>query len=159
MSSSPSYISLCLNIGLGDACEDDIDNDGILNVNDNCIEIPNSNQADSDGDGIGDVCDNCPNVNNPGQEDENGNFIGDPCDIGEDTDNDGVVDGADNCPSISNSDQLDTDHDGKCITYIVLGHILSAFTYVLGELFEQFQGCSFQHNWSMRNIKYGIKSS
>ena len=99
--------------GKGDACEDDIDNDGILNANDNCPDIPNPNQVDSDGDGLGDVCDNCPNDYNPGQEDENGNFIGDPCDVGADTDNDGVVDGADNCPSISNSDQLDTDHDGK----------------------------------------------
>ena len=71
---------------MSDACEDDIDNDGILNVNDNCIDIPNPNQADSDGDGIGDVCDNCPNVNNPGQEDENGNFIDTRNEDGEDQD-------------------------------------------------------------------------
>jgi hypothetical protein len=39
---------------------DDIDNDGILNINDNCPETYNPNQEDSDGDDIGDVCDQTP---------------------------------------------------------------------------------------------------
>ena len=37
---------------------DDVDGDGILNVEDNCPNTPNPDQADLDGDGIGSVCDN-----------------------------------------------------------------------------------------------------
>jgi MYXO-CTERM domain-containing protein len=43
--------------GLGDVCDADIDNDGILNTADNCSLIRNRNQLDDDGDGLGDVCD------------------------------------------------------------------------------------------------------
>jgi hypothetical protein len=40
----------------------DIDDDGILNTDDNCIDIFNPGQEDSDGDLIGDVCDPCDNL-------------------------------------------------------------------------------------------------
>lgn len=44
--------------GLGDVCDDDIDNDSILNYLDNCPYKSNTNQLDTDNDGVGDVCDN-----------------------------------------------------------------------------------------------------
>ena len=40
----------------------DIDDDGVLNADDNCIDIFNPEQEDSDGDLIGDVCDPCDNL-------------------------------------------------------------------------------------------------
>lgn len=55
--------------GLGDACDPDIDNDGIYNENDNCPTIANRDQKDSDFDHIGDVCDNCKFTPNMAQTD------------------------------------------------------------------------------------------
>ncbi|RMD99286.1 MAG: VCBS repeat-containing protein [Deltaproteobacteria bacterium] len=65
---------------MGDACDDDLDNDGIPNDEDNCVGIPNPGQEDEDLDGAGDACDNCPDVANPGQEDRDRDGSGDPCD-------------------------------------------------------------------------------
>jgi gliding motility-associated-like protein len=73
--------------GMPDNCDTDDDNDGILDVNDNCPLQANTNQADNDNDGLGDACDN-------------------------DDDNDGVLDGYDNCPLEYNPDQNDRDNDG-----------------------------------------------
>ena len=61
----------------------DIDNDGISDINDNCIEIANPEQTNSDTDWPGDACDNCPNVANLNQADANGNGIGDACEVQE----------------------------------------------------------------------------
>ena len=68
---------------LGDACDDDIDNDGLLNT----VE-------DTNGNGSFDVVSESTDLKNP------------------DTDNDGHIDGADNCPTVSNN-QLDSDNDGQ----------------------------------------------
>ena len=67
--------------------DEDDDNDGVLDVDDNCPLIGNASQLDTDGDGEGDACDT-------------------------DDDGDGVVDSEDNCPLIANADQADTDGDG-----------------------------------------------
>ena len=58
----------------------DIDNDGINDSLDNCMNNPNSNQADCDNDGIGNICDTSS-----------------PCSI--DTDNDGIMDSNDGLTS------------------------------------------------------------
>ncbi|KAH1000787.1 cartilage oligomeric matrix protein-like [Dendroctonus ponderosae] len=74
------------NDDIGDACDPDMDNDGILNERDNCPRHANRNQLDSDGDGLGDVCDNCPSRYNPEQEDVNENLVGDVCETRNDID-------------------------------------------------------------------------
>lgn len=95
----------------------DTDNDGILDV---CDECPLDPDNDIDGDGIcGDV-DNCPDVYNPLQEDIDGDGSGDVCDACTDTDGDSFGDTGypdntcpdDNCPDVSNSNQSDIDGDG-----------------------------------------------
>lgn len=95
--------------GKGDACTD-TDKDGVMDDEDNCIDIPNANQLDTDSDGIGDLCedtdndglldteDNCPLDANSAQHDADEDGIGDPCD---------------NCPLVDNVTQLDTDEDGR----------------------------------------------
>lgn len=113
---------------LGDACDPDLDEDGWLNEEDNCPDVPNGQgegaQPDADGDGLGDACDddsdddgqpdvddNCPQFPNPEQHDLDMDGIGDPCD--DDTDGDGVIDVEDNCPDFSNAEQLDLDGDRR----------------------------------------------
>ena len=116
----------------GDACDADIDGDGVNNVDDAFPNNPNE-QLDSDGDtvgdnadafpndpsetsdldedGVGDNADNCPLIANADQADADNDGTGDACEIVVDTDGDGVFAG-DNCPLIANADQLDTDLDG-----------------------------------------------
>jgi hypothetical protein len=71
----------------GNACDEDIDGDGIPNDQDNAPGVPNPDQADTDKDNIPDVVDT-------------------------DMDNDGVPNSADNCPNVANPDQVDADNNG-----------------------------------------------
>jgi len=68
---------------LGDACDpcpfdantvdcssvdpDDLDGDGVPNVQDNCPSVQNPDQANQDGDSRGDLCDDCPDEVDPCQ--------------------------------------------------------------------------------------------
>ncbi len=98
----------------------DRDLDGVLDPDDNCVDVPNPGQEDGDHDGRGDVCDNCPTLANSGQEDADHDNIGDLCDACTDVDGDGFGDPAypagtcapDNCPAIANPGQQDADADG-----------------------------------------------
>ena len=71
-----------------DNCDPDDDNDGILDVNDNCQFIANQDQLNTDNDTMGDICD-------------------------PDDDNDGIDDVYDNCPKSYNPYQEDRDNDGQ----------------------------------------------
>src|SRR3990167_840061 len=65
---------------------------------------------DSDGDGVIDSEDNCIDVANADQANNYGNLqLGDAC---EDSDNDGWVDANDNCPTLAALNNEDTDGDG-----------------------------------------------
>ena len=97
---------------LGDACDPDIDNDGILNPDDNCVYHQNPDQQDGDLDGVGDACDNCAGLSNPQQLDQDSDGVGDACDTNNDRDGDGKQDNLDNCPDTPNPDQSDLDKDG-----------------------------------------------
>ena len=74
----------------GDACDPDMDNDGILNDQDNCPKTPNKDQKDTDRDGLGDACDNCPKHANPDQADDDEDTFGNLCDTNDDKDKDGM---------------------------------------------------------------------
>ena len=108
---------------MGDACDADIDGDGLQNASDNCPYAHNPDQLDSDGDSLGNACDNCPLVANASQSDVDANGIGDVCDPCTDTDQDGYGDPGyaattctlDNCPDISNPNQADADADGSAM--------------------------------------------
>ncbi|NWT88150.1 TSP4 protein, partial [Lanius ludovicianus] len=104
--------------GIGDACDDDADGDGIPNAekdtdHDLVGDVCDTNE-DSDGDGHQDSRDNCPTVPNSSQVDTDNDGLGDECD--EDDDDDGIPDlrppGPDNCRLVPNPGQEDSDGDG-----------------------------------------------
>ncbi|XP_010622953.1 thrombospondin-1 [Fukomys damarensis] len=96
--------------GIGDACDDDDDNDKIPDDRDNCPFHYNPAQYDYDRDDVGDRCDNCPYNHNPDQADTDSNGEGDAC--AADIDGDGILNERDNCQYVYNVDQRDTDMDG-----------------------------------------------
>lgn len=59
----------------------DTDKDGVCDIDDNCLNTPNTDQLDLDDDGRGDACDNCPTVSNPDQADSDCDGVGDLCDL------------------------------------------------------------------------------
>ncbi len=83
---------------------DDLDDDGVVDVEDLCPGFPDPVQGDHDGDGLGDACDPdddgdgvddatdvCPWLADPGQEDADGDGLGDACAAMVDDDGDGVL--------------------------------------------------------------------
>lgn len=66
----------CDGDGAGDSCDEDDDDDGIPDAVDDPLP-----PHDEDGDTIVDVCDNCPELPNVPQVDGDGDRIGDPCEF------------------------------------------------------------------------------
>ncbi|HQQ63603.1 MAG TPA: thrombospondin type 3 repeat-containing protein, partial [Pseudomonadales bacterium] len=107
--------------GIGDACDADMDNDGVLNASD-AFPLDPSESADNDHDGIGnnadidddndgilDVVDNCVFVASADQTDTDADGLGNLCDS--DDDNDGVLDYSDKFP-LNAAAAIDYDNDG-----------------------------------------------
>jgi hypothetical protein len=98
----------------------DSDNDKITDEDDNCVLVPNVDQANADDDTFGDACDPCPMGTQSGI-DVDADGIDDSCDAcalgpNHDEDGDGLYDACDNCPGDANhsekDDQRDEDSDG-----------------------------------------------
>jgi hypothetical protein len=127
---------------LGDVCDEDDDNDGLLDEDELVLGTDPLNpdtdsdglldgdelliygtdplDSDSDDDEVLDGDDNCPTTANPDQVDSDGDGLGDACDNcpttanldQTDFDGDGIGDACDNCITRPNPDQADSDGDG-----------------------------------------------
>jgi uncharacterized delta-60 repeat protein len=94
--------------GLGDACDPDLDGDGVANADDGFPSDP-AEWADPDADGVGSNADNCDDVPNPAQSDVDRDALGDACDP--DRDGDGVANADDLFPA-DPQEWADNDADG-----------------------------------------------
>lgn len=102
----------------GDPFTPDLDLDGVPDIIDNCLLMPNPFQTDADLDDVGDACDVC--LGGDDRFDFDGDETPDDCDncvdvpnLGQsDIDDDGLGDICDNCPDLFNPDQSDFDGDG-----------------------------------------------
>ena len=92
-----------------DEIRQDTDNDGVIDLNDNCRLTPNPDQENADGDRFGDACDN--NENNNGAPFQVPFGFGDRL-VPRDADWDGVLNGQDNCVNVPNANQVYVDEDG-----------------------------------------------
>ncbi len=121
--------------GVGNICDDDADDDGVLDdwdgdgtrhdndctggvkvhCDDNCWLDANPNQSDGDSDSVGNVCDNCVDDANTDQADNDLDGSGDICD--DDDDNDGILDDGDLDGTVGNNRCIGgatTDCDDNC---------------------------------------------
>jgi hypothetical protein len=91
------------------ACDNavDSDNDGVINIDDNCPMDYNPSQEDHDGDAVGDSCDNCMFVFNASQTDTDQDSVGDSCDY--------------TCGDADASDDVDIDDVVYLINHIFSG--------------------------------------
>lgn len=92
----------------GDACDGDIDGDGVLNLAD-AFPYDSTEQLDTDSDNVGDHGDNCPFIPNETQENLDSDAFGNLCD--NDIDGDGVTNAIDVFPT-DPGETLDSDSDG-----------------------------------------------
>jgi len=126
--SSPADYGACASVP-----DTDADDDGVDDVDDNCPDAANPDQADLDGDGLGDACDSdADGDGDPGASDcddlDPSRYAGavelcddgidndcdglvDVDDLGGDCDGDGIANGEDNCLFAYNPGQDDLDGD------------------------------------------------
>ncbi len=88
----------------------DVDQDGVLDVLDNCPTVYNPSQADWDNDGLGDVCD-VDDDNDALTDDEEINIYG-THPLNPDTDGDGLIDGYEVFVTFTDPLNPDSDFDG-----------------------------------------------
>ena len=99
------HLPVVVDVALGGAQAQDLDEDGVPDVADNCTETFNPDQADFNGNGLGDVCEDS---DQDGLWDADELFFGTNPTV-QDTDGDGLTDGAE--MDLFNTDPLNADSD------------------------------------------------